>query len=746
MSQSSRRFFKSLLLACALAGCVLPAAPALGRQEPTRPQEETAAAQDDEETVRIETELIQTGVMVFDKSGKFVDGLRPEEFELTVEGKPTPLSFFERIAGTPSSSPAPAAGRGGVKGADSNAARVTAGGGARTIIFFADDLHLSFESRKRARDLIKHFIDEELTDEDMGAVVSSSGRLGFLQQFTDNPAVLREAAARLGDDRLREAGDRLRPPMSEYEALLIDHYDPEVTRDFAAAIMAEGLALTEDDAVQQARSRARNVLQVAALVARNTYYALEQALRRSAQMPGRKIVLLISDGFLLDTANTDSSYRLKRITDAAARANAVVYSYDAKGLDAAPPERTGRGAFRVQAGERFEMQDPLNYVAKETGGRFFKNHNDMRPNVSQALAEAARYYLLAWRPDPELRGAKDKLRRIEVRVKGRPELTVRLQSGYLQEEPKGERVAAKAAKGASKNLKTAAAVAPLTPEQEQLRTALNSFAPQAGLPTSLSANYLESEGGPVLAAAVRVEGSAVDYAREGELVKADVDVVGVVYDSKGKAEATFSRRLTLSAPASRFEGGRTPNVYYNYQTKLAPGLHQMRVATRDAKTGRVGSAVQWVEIPDLASRKLALSSLLVAETRAEAARRLTDSDGGAKPETLLESAAAEISVDHRFERTSALRYLVFIYNARGGAAATAPPDVTLQTQIFRGNRAIFTAPPARVSAEGQEAARLAYAAEVPLEGLPPGRYSLRVTVNDRAAKSAAAQRVSFVVK
>ena len=44
------------------------------------------------------------------------------------------------------------------------------------------------------------------------------------------------------------------------------------------------------------------------------------------------------------------------------------------------------------------------------------------------------------------------------------------------------------------------------------------------------------------------------------------------------------------------------------------------------------------------------------------------------------------------------------------------------------------------------AAGLADAAEVPLAGLPAGRYSLRVTVNDRAAKSTAAQRISFMVK
>ncbi|MBV8857376.1 MAG: VWA domain-containing protein [Acidobacteria bacterium] len=744
MPQPPRRFLKSLLLACALAGCVPPAARAR-QQEPAHPREAPAAPSEQEETVRIESALIQTGVSVFDKSGKFVDGLRQEDFELTVEGNPTPVSFFERVAGVPSSSSSstPAPGRGGAKGAEPDAVPLAAAVG-RTVIIFADDLHLSFEDLKRARDIIKHFADKELTEEDTAAVVSSSGRLGFLQQFTDNPAVLRVAAERLADDSGRNQGERTEPPLSEYEALLIDRYDPEVTDDYASRIMAAGQAFDKDDAIQQARERARTVLFYAANHARATYQALEQVIRRAAQMPGRKVVLLVSDGFLLDTTNTDSSERLRRIYDAAARGNAVVYAFDARGLDAALPTSTARNAFRVQSGARFETQDPLNSIARGTGGRFVKNTNDLRPAVSQALAEASRYYLLAWRPDPESRG-EEKFRRVEVKVKGRPELTVRLQTGYLPEGPK-EAAQGEAKKVEAKSVNASATSAtPPDPAQEELRAALNSPAPKTGLPTALALNYYQGETGPLVTTSLRVEGSALDFTREGDTLKANVDVAGAVYDSNGKAEASFGRHLAVSAPAARFEGGWEPNVSYNYEAKLAPGLHQVRVAARDVRTGRVGSASQWVEVPDLATRKLVLSSLLVAETRAEAARRLSEAAGAAGTGKPLEPAAAEISVDRRFERTSALRYLVFIYNARGGAAG--PPDVTLQTQIFRGARPVFTSPPARVSVEGQDRARLAYAAQVPLEGLPPGRYSLLVTVNDRAAAGATAtQRVGITIK
>src|SRR5690242_10506903 len=50
------------------------------------------------DVIRISTELVQTGVTVFDKQGKFVEGLKPEQFEIRVDGKPVKVSFFEQVA------------------------------------------------------------------------------------------------------------------------------------------------------------------------------------------------------------------------------------------------------------------------------------------------------------------------------------------------------------------------------------------------------------------------------------------------------------------------------------------------------------------------------------------------------------------------------------------------------------------------------------------------------------------------
>ena len=77
----------ALLLCCA----VLSAASVVAQSKPGQPEQ----GQDD--VVRVNTELVQTDVMVFDKRGRFVDGLKPEQFALRVDNKPQTIAFFERV-------------------------------------------------------------------------------------------------------------------------------------------------------------------------------------------------------------------------------------------------------------------------------------------------------------------------------------------------------------------------------------------------------------------------------------------------------------------------------------------------------------------------------------------------------------------------------------------------------------------------------------------------------------------------
>src|SRR5256714_2597873 len=402
-----RSSFKSrpvvLLLAalCALAPCLRARA-----QGPPTPK------QDDEEIVRISTDLVQTDVMVFDRDGKCVDGLKPEQFDLKVDGRPQQIVFFDRVqAGTVNEDAQLAAARGVKSGASGGVLPLDRG---RTVIFFVDDLHLSASSAAHIRDTLRRFIDEEIGQNDEAAVVSASGQIGFLQQFTDNKAVLRAATSRI-NTRAYATRDGQSPVMTEVQALAIERNDNSVLDFFVDALLRENPLMRREMAEQLVETRARTILQQSAGVSVNTLASLRSVVRASSPLPGRKVLFFISDGFVVDEMEGSLREQMRSVADAAARAGVVIYSLDAAGLRSSQEDASSTGTFdpagrlsQTNMSEGCTLQAPLFALANETGGRALVNSNALLHSVSGALKETALYYLLAWQP--AARGVRPALR------------------------------------------------------------------------------------------------------------------------------------------------------------------------------------------------------------------------------------------------------------------------------------------------------------------------------------------------
>src|SRR5690348_14884710 len=133
------------LTACLFACLVLFPAVVFGQAKPDqKPEQKPEPSGDAQDVIKFETSLVQTDVMVFDKKGRFVEGLKPEQFQLKINNNPREISFFEAIkSGSASSQPeepnAAAAGPKSVNTLKADAQR-------RAIIFFVDDLHLAPDS------------------------------------------------------------------------------------------------------------------------------------------------------------------------------------------------------------------------------------------------------------------------------------------------------------------------------------------------------------------------------------------------------------------------------------------------------------------------------------------------------------------------------------------------------------------------------------------------------------------------
>jgi VWFA-related protein len=711
--------FRSILLLVAVCSAV-------------NAQQQRAPQQGD--VVRINTELVQTAITVLDKKGHFVEGLQRDQFELVVDGKPRPIAFFERVAAgsarerelatlsTPDEATKPTP-------------PVVPG---RTIVFFIDDLHLSPDSMNRTRMMLRNFLDREMSSKDNVAILSASGQVGFLEQFSNNKTVLDAALARLiprpYDTSGYSAGSGAK--LTEYMALAIDtsktdnkvlnFYVEECMKGASTFRKARSIAMPMIRAAceTEVKNSARAVLMQAAQITQNTYNSLESAMRSLARAPGRKLAFFVSDGFLLDAGPHAATTRdkLDHVIDAAQRAGVVVYTIHAQGLvnsafydpgNKKPFDGSGRIEI-ASIGELEAYQDALHALAYDTGGRALRSTNFFDRWVANVLDETSNYYVVAWRPETEQEKAP-KFRSVKINVVGRPELTVRAPRGYV-EGP--QPTPATAANEKSKS--------PKTPDAE-IRDALGDFYPAGGLPTLLSLTYLNTpNNGLVVTSSIEIAGSGINYGDDGKQA-ATIKLAGVILNDKGKIASSFKNQLNIDPP----RGGSGGGIFYNHHTPLQPGIYQFRVAARDERSGRVGSAIQWIVIPDLAKSQLTLSSVLLG------GQLLEDKAHAGDPHV-------QLSVDHVFSRSSQLGYWVFVYNAKRDASGN--PQVIVQTQVLRDGQAVLSSPPRRINNIGPDAERIPFGEELALKTLAPGRYDLRITVTDNVAGTSATQLADFIVR
>jgi VWFA-related protein len=576
--------------------------------------------------------------------------------------------------------------------------------------------------------MLQHFLDREMSSKDNVAILTASGQVGFLEQFTNNRAVLDAAMSRLiprmYDAHGFSAGNSTK--MTEYMAFTIetsktdrkvmDFYIEECMKganNFRTAQQVK--ALIRQSCETEVKSSARAVLLQAAQITQNTYNSLESAMRSLARAPGRKLAFFVSDGFLLDAGPRAANVRdkLDHVIDAAQRAGVVVYTIHAAGLvnsnfldpgNNRPMDIQGRLDI-ASTGELTANQDALSAIASDTGGRALRGVNFFDKWVSTVLDETSNYYVVAWRPEKEEEKLA-KFKNVKITVVGQPELTVRAPKGY---------VAGPEPPAATTNT-TAANDKPKVPDAE-LRDALSDFYPAGGLPTLLSLTYLNTPAnGLVVTSSIEISGTGAQ--------PATIKLAGVVLNDKGKIASSFKNQLNIDAPKS----GGSDSIFYNHHTPLAPGIYQFRVAARDEKSGRVGSAIQWIVIPDLTKSQLTLSSVLL---------------GG---QVLEEKSTphVQLSVDHTFPRLSQLGYWVFVYNAKRDASGK--PQITVQTQVLRDGQAVLSSPQRRVSNAGPYLERIPFGEELALNTLPPGKYDLKVIVTDGVAGISASQVADFVVR
>ncbi|MEK6336967.1 MAG: hypothetical protein AABM67_18745 [Acidobacteriota bacterium] len=108
---------------------------------------------------------------------------------------------------------------------------------------------------------------------------------------------------------------------------------------------------------------------------------------------------------------------------------------------------------------------------------------------------------------------------------------------------------------------------------------------------------------------------------------------------------------------------------------------------------------------------------------------------------------ANLNIDRRLTKGSRLVFLTYIYNASRGTAGTEAPDLAVRIEVTSETKPLIRTDWLKVQTEGlTDLLRIPYSAAIPLTGMGPGKYTLRITTSDRLAKTTTAQSIGFMVQ
>ena len=691
------------------------------------------AAQDDE-VVRVKSNLVNIDVLVKDKKGKYVADLKAEDFTVFENGVQQKIEFFD----------APLIG--------STRRTTTPGGDVRTdpsdpasnprnyVILVLDSQTTDVTNLKQVREGTIKYVREQITDDDVVALLSVTNNLQLLHPFTQDKAKLIAALENIGvrstsknfeQADLAENIDRLRGELNMVNTTPSSAITSPGAGSSAARIMIMRTMLAQFIKLRTALSLQQSRPILAALG------AICEGLRT---IPGKKTLVLFSQGFVTPAV---LDWQVQSTIDIANRANVAIYIIDSAGLRASAPNTTALGTnsplsgisaaqsqeqrIRAVGGETVfdtarqegltREHDILYRISGDTGGRFLKGNNDIGQGLERINQEIHARYTLAYRSTNQ--NFDSSFRKVKIDVR-RPDTQIISRSGYYAIPPEE--------------------IVLLSPADKKLFDNFAALQSNPGMPVSISVSHFRwRDGMYVVPLAIELPPEAVQVERKGEKRLMQLEVLGIL---KGTPDKTLSRlggNFDVSLTAEQYQTIVSNNIYYRQDLLLTPGDYTIDLIVRDRQSGKTSARREQVVLPDLSS-ELSATPLVISRYVEAANPQATEPDVFTIRRTSIRPSAAR-----QFRATDNLVMFLGVYNA-ANSADTGKPMVRVTARLMKdGQPATKPFDYVLTEVDNEPVPHLTFAEFIRLTGMTPGQYTVTIEVKDMVTKKLVKQEASFVI-
>jgi VWFA-related protein len=658
--------------------------------------------------------LVLVDVVVRDRSGGIVRGLKADDFELLEDGvRQQILTFaYEEItpnaplvagattltaaAVRPSNLAAPVGPSSPVpEGVRSHPLTSEEVAGHRLLTLVFDTSSMEPDDVQKAVEGALKWVDQQMTPADLVAVTTIDNRLQVLTDFTNSKERLRAALSEL----------------SSAEGTAFAAVDASTSATDAAAQTATSDSTAVDPSAQELDTF-NNDVRLRAL------RTLAEALQPIQQ---KKAIVYFSSG--MQRSGTDNQVELRAAVNAALRANISIYPIDSRGLQAIVPGGSARQASRgglsaftgaavtSQFAQLAAQQETLTALASDTGGTAFTDTNDFSEAFERVERDISAYYILGF---SSTNIAKDgRFRRIAVRVKNHSNVKVDAKDGYY-----ADRDFAHTAR---------------SDREAQLLEQLATPIAATDVPLFVTAGWFRmAPDRYYVPISVAVPGSAVPVSTE----KTTLDVAGVIRDERGVPVGRI--RDTLTLPPSSAEALASRQVLYQTGVALPPGRFSIKIAVRENSDGLMGTFEAPVVVPELTQAPVKISSLVVGTQLQNVAARKTSNPLIRDGVQLVPNLTRIVGAD---------QHVYFYYEVYDPGLSNGAPELRTSLAFYRGRAKIFETPVVeRTTIDVPDRHAAVFQFDVPGGSLTPGLYTCQVTVIDAVAGRFTFPRVQMFVR
>lgn len=751
-------------------------------------QTPTPSPEPDDDVVKISTDLIQIDVVVTDKKGNVVKGLRPEDFEVYENDELVKISGITFVGEKKT-----------VEDASLNlASSVNLGSQKlppkpsqvrRTVAIVIDDSRLSLTSVTNLKKGLVKFINEQVQPGDLVAVIKTTGSVGILQQFTTDKQKLLAAIEKLQWNPITSIGtspfDPIEITFSEMISANIgatlstlstvarneerNSDDPTTTPTQINQPEESNNSRLENSAVSRGDvERIANNFRTENLAA-GSFKVLNRTIEAMDSLPGRKSIVFAVEGinnvlqgefttrqvgmptannqdadpYVVQRLSPEAQKLLKSTIELANRSAISIFPLDPRGVavtSLTASDTTRSGMFNSKTSDEIDRaakarQDAytrslatMKTLADETGGRALINDNGISDGLNEILNAQSGYYLVAYQPDSDTFDAeKRRFNKLSVKVR-RSDVRVTYRSGFFSVVDDSRQ---------KHDLSTDKAfVERLLSPYRYDDINLNMASVFAGGERSVS----------TIRSFIDIRPSDLTFLDKNGKKVAKFDLIAMAFNENGIPVARMGRSFSIAVDPGQLDKLIKNGIPYNlaFNTRDT-GVHMVKAAIRDIATNRVGTMFQEVKVPDFNKQPLAVSGLLMQNLTPDEWKAL---QGGSVQKAKLDSTQ-KIQSDtahRRFPRGTVLNYSYVVYRAPD-PKGTGISKLSATTILLKDGKEVFRSSPEVIqvpSAAGVQRVNRQGAFMLGTE-MPTGVYTLQVLVSPDGSTNPETQTLGFEI-